>query len=197
MLVSKVKMLFLMVVLAGLVFAVKGFADESDQKTILTFSAPVEIPMRVLPAGTYVFKVLDVTGDRNIVQVLNKDETQAYATVMTVDDYTDQPSDKPYIGFAERPSGSPMALRVWFYPGRDIGHEFVYPRIRAGELAKVNNRSVLAMPNEQATNMTKPAKSKNDASITAMEKSRLMRVTPQNTEDSAKPVNSASDTTKP
>jgi len=36
---------------------------------VVTFSGPVEIPGKALPAGTYVFKLLDSQGNRNIVQV--------------------------------------------------------------------------------------------------------------------------------
>jgi len=42
-------------------------ADEWDQKTIFTFSSPVEIQGQVLERGTYVFKVADSLSDRNIV----------------------------------------------------------------------------------------------------------------------------------
>ena len=49
-------------------------ADEWDQKTVLTFSAPVEIPGQVLPPGTYVFELADSSSDRNIVQVFNKNK---------------------------------------------------------------------------------------------------------------------------
>ena len=50
-------------------------ADEWNQKTIFTFSGPVEIPGQVLKPGTYVFKLMDSMSDRNIVEVFNKDET--------------------------------------------------------------------------------------------------------------------------
>ncbi len=46
-------------------------ADEWNKATILTFSEPVEIPGRVLPAGTYQFKLFDSTSNRNIVQVFD------------------------------------------------------------------------------------------------------------------------------
>lgn len=49
-------------------------ASEWDQKTIFTFSGPVEIPGQVLDAGTYVFKLADSASDRNIVQVFSKNE---------------------------------------------------------------------------------------------------------------------------
>src|SRR4051794_2326191 len=44
-------------------------ADELNRKTVVTFSGPVEIPgvhlagWGVLPAGTYVFKILDSASD--------------------------------------------------------------------------------------------------------------------------------------
>ena len=61
---------FVLGVLFGLV--VRATADLWDQRTIFTFSGPVEIPGQVLDAGTYVFKLADSSSDRNIVQVFNK-----------------------------------------------------------------------------------------------------------------------------
>ena len=51
----------MMLVIAGLIGGITqtAYADEWDQKTIFTFSAPVEIPGQVLGAGTYVFKLAD------------------------------------------------------------------------------------------------------------------------------------------
>jgi hypothetical protein len=49
-------------------------ADEWNQRTVMTFSSPVEIPGQILPAGTYVFKVADSQANRHIVQVFNKNE---------------------------------------------------------------------------------------------------------------------------
>ena len=43
-------------VLLGALFVRNVRADEWDKKTIVSFSAPVQIPGTVLPAGTYVFK---------------------------------------------------------------------------------------------------------------------------------------------
>ena len=51
--------------LLGVVAAPDAKADEWNRKTVITFSVPVEIPgvhlagWGVLPAGTYVFKILD------------------------------------------------------------------------------------------------------------------------------------------
>jgi len=54
------------------VLAPKVGASNWDQKTILTFNQAVEVPGAVLPAGTYVLKVVDSLGTRNIIRVLNK-----------------------------------------------------------------------------------------------------------------------------
>jgi len=103
-------------------------ADLWDKKTIVTFADPVEIPGQVLPAGTYVFKLANSISDRHIVQIWNEDETQIFATIMTIPNYRLDPPDKTIFEFDERPSDSPMALRSWFYPGDNMGQEFVYPR---------------------------------------------------------------------
>src|SRR4051812_35868546 len=42
----------------GIGLAGRAAADERDKKTVVTFSAPVELPGKALPAGTYVFKLL-------------------------------------------------------------------------------------------------------------------------------------------
>ena len=69
--------------LLGVVVAPEAKADEWNRKTVITFSGPVEIPgvhlagWGVLPAGTYVFKILDSQSDRHIVQIFNKDETES------------------------------------------------------------------------------------------------------------------------
>ena len=59
-----------------MMFSSTASAQRWDKKTTVTFSAPVEIPginAQVLPAGTYVFRLLDALSDRNVVQVFNKD----------------------------------------------------------------------------------------------------------------------------
>jgi hypothetical protein len=106
-------------------------ANEYNKKTVFTFSGPFEIPglkaPTVLPAGTYVFKLVDLGADRDVVQILNQDQTQLYATIQTISDYRTRPTDKTVIMVEERVSGSPEAIMAWFYPGQKYGQEFVYP----------------------------------------------------------------------
>lgn len=102
-------------------------ADEMDQKTTFTFSGPVEIPGQVLPAGTYVFKLMSTNSDRNVVQVFSGDELHVYGTFLAVSDERPFPTGKPVITFDEHATGAPQAVKEWFYPGDDYGHVFVYP----------------------------------------------------------------------
>src|SRR5262245_13664168 len=53
------------------------------EKSILTFSAPVEVPGMTLPAGTYVFKRPDANSAR-IIQVFSEDEKHIIGTFLTV-----------------------------------------------------------------------------------------------------------------
>jgi hypothetical protein len=151
----------------------RATADESDQKTIFTFSGPVEVPGQVLQAGTYVFKLADSESDRDIVQVFNKDETHLYGTFLAIPDLRLRPSGKTIITFEEAPAGSPEAVKAWFYPGDEYGHQFVYPKPQALALAKANNAPVASMPAELAANTKKPAATMKEPHVVAMSQAHL------------------------
>jgi hypothetical protein len=164
--------LYIAVCIVG--FASRAKADESNKLTYFTFSAPVELPgNKVLPAGTYAFKLLDNVGDRNVVQIFNKDLTMLYATVLTIPDYRPQPHDKTIVKFSETAQGGPEAIKEWFYPGDQYGQEFVYPKSRATEIAKESHQSVPSMPSELSGNITQPANNSNAPSVTAMKDAQL------------------------
>lgn len=137
--------------LLGLVTAASARADDFNKKSILTFSQPFEIPGKVLPAGTYVFEIADTAGDRHIVRIFNKDRTEVLATVMTIPDHRLTSTSETVIKFGEVPAGSPEVMRAWFYPGNTIGEEFVYPRVRATQLAKASRAIVPATTVEVAS----------------------------------------------
>src|ERR1700726_1399907 len=150
--------------LASVTFAPTAQADDWNRKTVITFSAPVEIPgvhffgWGVLPAGTYVFKILDSQSDRHIVQIFNQDETTVYATILAIPNYRLKATDKTVMTFRERPAGQPGALRAWFYPGRNWGEEFVYPKAKAIELAKATKLPVLYTEVEIPVEVAQPIK---------------------------------------
>lgn len=119
-------------------------ADTWNKKSVLTFDQPIQIPGKALPAGTYVFKLADSVAYRHIVQVWNADETDLLATILAIPNYRLEPSGDTTTTFYERPTGVPMALRAWFYPGDNFGQEFVYPKAKAIEIAEAAKEPVPA-----------------------------------------------------
>jgi len=125
--------------------AVGARADENDRLTYLTFSGPVQLPGVTLAAGTYTFKMADLSGSKHVVQVMTKEDSpKLITTLMTIPNERLDPVKDTYIMFQERPVGMPQAMKAWFYPGRSIGEEFIYPKHQAAEIAQANNTSVLS-----------------------------------------------------
>ena len=120
-------------------------ADEWNKKTVVTFSQAVEVPGKILPAGTYTFVLLDSPADRHIVQIFNADGSQLITTVLAINDYRLKPTGDTVMKFSERQGDAPDALRAWFYPGNSFGQEFVYPKVRAIQLAQTAQISVPAV----------------------------------------------------
>jgi len=170
--------------LMGAVFSPVANASEWNHKTVMTFSAPVEIPgvhlkgWGVLPAGTYVFKILDSQSDRHIVQIFNQDETQIYATILAIPNYRLTATGKTVVTFRERPAGEPEALRAWFYPGRNWGEEFVYPKAKAMELAKSAGTAVLFTPAEIPVEVETPIKSADEPVVVQLKQAPVMAIQP-------------------
>jgi hypothetical protein len=119
-------------------------ADEFDQATKFTFNQRVQIPGRVLPAGTYWFVLSDISTSRNIVQVFNADRSTLYATVFTINSEVLTPTDDTAITFANREPMQPETILSWFFPGRTSGHQFVYSHMEEQELAQVKHHTVMA-----------------------------------------------------
>jgi hypothetical protein len=126
-------------------------ADEPNKLTYLTFSGPVELPGVTLPAGTYMFRLADVSTSRHIVQVFDKDGSKLFATLMTIPNQRLEPTGQNVVLFAERPSGTPQAVKAWWYPGNTIGEEFVYPKSEAIKIAQATHQPVLATPDKNAS----------------------------------------------
>jgi hypothetical protein len=132
-----------LIIAFSLFFGLAAHADESDEASIITFSQPIEIPGQVLPAGTYLFK-LENPDDLNVVQVFNADRTVLYATLETIATERPKPTDHTVVTLAEQGSGQPDVLMNWFYPGRETGSEFLYPKHTEKELAKDKQQTAVA-----------------------------------------------------
>lgn len=164
---------------AALVWMIPARAEVWDKKTTVTFSRAIELPGIVLPAGTYVFRLLDTPGSRHVVQVFNAEETHLYTTVLAIPNYRLKPTAETVMKFNEASRDNPEAMRAWFYPADNFGQEFVYPRKRAVELAASANVPVL-------TAEVKPAETPEE-----LVKEPVVAVTPENKEIAAATVTEA------
>lgn len=141
----KVQYLALACLLAGTALQ----ADTYNKKTKVKFSGPVTIPApgnsakaMTLPPGTYVFRLLDSSSNRHIVQVTNERENKVYSTILAVPDYRINASSKTVMYFSERKAGAPVAIKSWFYPGDNYGQRLVYPKVQAVQVATTTNQPV-------------------------------------------------------
>jgi hypothetical protein len=110
-------------------------ADEWNQATLFTFSQPVQIPGQVLPAGTYVFELVN-SFNHEIVRISNADRTNVIAVIQALPTRQKALSGKAAIILAERGSSQPEAIVAWSYPGSVEGHQFLYSKRVQEEVAK-------------------------------------------------------------
>lgn len=120
-------------------------ADNWNKKTVITFNQTVEVPGKILPAGTYTFQLMDSPSDRHIVEIFNADGSQLITIILAINNYRLEPTGETVMKFGERPGDSPDVLRAWFYPGDNFGQEFVYPKVRAIQLAQTTKVIVPAV----------------------------------------------------
>lgn len=118
-------------------------ADDFTKLTVLTFSAPVDLPGITLPAGTYRFALADPESGRRAISVSTNDGKQL-GVFLSIPDQRATATDKPVVMFKEAAAGSPAAVQVWFYPAEHTGYEFVYPHDQALKIAKATHEPVLA-----------------------------------------------------
>jgi hypothetical protein len=126
-------------------FGAVAHADDWNQETKITVNQAIEVPGAVLPAGTYIFKLMDSYSNRNIVEVLNPREDHLYATVIAIPNSQITQKGQTVLTFYEVPAGQPQPVRAWFYPGEIDGQEFVYSKEEMQRLTQVKQtETVLA-----------------------------------------------------
>jgi hypothetical protein len=120
-------------------------ADEWNLMTRFTVNHPFEIPgMTLQPNTPYVIRLYDSPSTRNVVQVLNDDETKMLTQFMAVSDERLEPADRTVFTFIETESGYPLPIKEWFYPGRLNGLEFIYPKEQALDIARHAKEPILS-----------------------------------------------------
>ena len=130
--------------------APSALADQWDHATYFTFNQPVEVPGQVLLPGTYTFRLLDSPSDRNIVEIMNRDQTKLYTVVLAVSADRLEPTSKPEVTFEERSATSPQAVRTWWYPGDPIGEQFIYWHAPTIQIEPTASLSLPAAPASNA-----------------------------------------------
>ena len=136
----------LVIALVG-AFSSTTMAQDTRDRTFLTFSGAVEMPGVTLPAGTYVFKLAD-TPSRNVVEVWDREEKNMVGHWLFVQADRPQVSQDTVVMFKETAAGQTPAIHYWYYPGERIGKEFVYPKDQAVKLAARSNERVLSTEGE-------------------------------------------------
>src|SRR5678809_1260871 len=140
--VSKV-VAFLTLAVLTLSIAGRAEAQPADYRTYFTFSEPVTLPGVTLPAGRYLFRLADPNSSRKVISVLSADGKKPLAMLHTIPNQLTQAPQEAEIRFMETAANVPPAIKTWWYPGKSIGYEFIYPRQQALQLAKVTSQPVL------------------------------------------------------
>ena len=123
----------LFAVLAAFV-STSASAQTFDQRTYFTFSQPVALPGVTLPAGKYLFRIVDSTSSRRIVQVLDE-RGRPITMLFSMPVSGEMVPSEPEVRFTETRAGVPHAIDAWWYPGQSLGRQFVYPKQQRARMA--------------------------------------------------------------
>ena len=143
-----------LIIAFSFIFELAAHADESNLATTLTFSQPIQIPGQVLPAGSYLFKLVDTGSDEHVVQIFSADSNVLRATLLTASAERRNATSDTVVTLAEQEGGRPDALVKWFYPGREIGNEFLYPKRVEKELSQDKQEAIVAKPTVSTVDVT-------------------------------------------
>jgi hypothetical protein len=123
----------------GLALLVPPLTEGSDfdLRTVFSVNKPVTVPHAVLEPNTqYVMSVGDAhTGMRNVVRIYRGDESELVTQFLAINKEQLEPVDTTTLNFMETAAGYPQPVESWFYPGRRIGLEFVYPKDQMADIA--------------------------------------------------------------
>jgi hypothetical protein len=139
------------------VLVTSASAQTIDKKTYFTFSGPVEIPGATLPAGKYLFHLMDPDSGRQVLQVQSADGKKVYSAFFSVPAQRPEAPNNPEVRFMETAAGSPAAISTVWYIGERTGRELIYPRDQAMRIAKNTHAAVLTTKSE--TTKTEDGKS--------------------------------------
>ena len=112
-------------------------AKPIDKSTLLTFNKPVSLPEVTLPAGTYMFKLVDPINAPGALWVMSKDGRAAYALMNTIPlARTETESNhRETVTFRETGVDRAPEINAWFFNADetpigydDTGCEVIYSK---------------------------------------------------------------------
>ncbi len=104
----------------------------------LTFSAPVQVPRKELPAGTYIFRMLNPT----TMTVLSEDRMKTYATFSTTPTVRRHDLRRAQLRFERMSADEPPRLIGLYVDGSATGYQPLYPKLRRNASAPVATSGV-------------------------------------------------------
>src|SRR5512140_2584291 len=139
---------FLAVGAFALLFAAPAAFAQINEISPLPVTEPIDVGGTILQPGNYVIRLAPRDVNRNIVQVLNADQTKVIASLLTIPHQSAPGEEKANTTFVFFPAGdgSMRALRTWYAADAvsEGGHDIVYEQTRATQLAKLPNAPVVA-----------------------------------------------------
>jgi hypothetical protein len=115
------------VLLGVLATSTTGASFNTSRTTHFTFSGAVQLPGVTLPAGTYIFEVVNPNGSSDVVSVLSRDRKKVHLLRFTRPVYREAKGDlKASITLGETPAGTPPPVKAWYPQSETRGREFIY-----------------------------------------------------------------------
>jgi hypothetical protein len=134
-------------------------ATSPEERAIVEFNTPVEVPGGVLPAGTYLFVVPDMNGARSVVQVFDEEQSEILGQwhFIEAERPDEDVTDETLITFRQDREGGVPAVQFWFAPGERVGREFLYPEDQAREITARTGQPVRSSPDDAGRSEGSPA----------------------------------------
>lgn len=139
--------------LLGGALTVSAGGLSTPETGLLNVTEKLDVGGTILEPGEYQIKVVPSRLDRNLLQVTSTDGRKLFATLLSVP-HTEGPAGQqiPESRFVYYPAvtGQIMALRTWYASNTPAsgGHDIVYPKLRAMELAARAKAPVVAVADE-------------------------------------------------
>lgn len=124
-----------------------ALAQSPPEEATFTVTEPLEVGTVTLEPGTYHIKVVKIDSNKDMLRVMDPEQTRVYTTVLTRPYPTTMGEVIPESRYVvwSTPPGQPRVLRTWFAADRSIGHEIVQSQQRASELAAQAKQPVIAV----------------------------------------------------